>query len=73
MGLLRSALDMRGDLDGGEVNVHRIRNVPGIAARHHDRDSTGSLVPIDPIQAGEVVQKFGFYPNPRPKEGEPDC
>jgi hypothetical protein len=30
-------------------------------------------VPIGRIQAGEVAQKFGFDPAPRPAEGEPDC
>ena len=33
----------------------------------------GSRVPIGRIQAGEVAQKFGFDPAPRPAEGEPEC
>jgi hypothetical protein len=36
-------------------------------------DYAGSRVPIGRIQAGEVAQKFGFDPAPRPAEGEPDC
>jgi len=36
-------------------------------------DYAGSRVPIGRIQAGEVPQKFGFDPAPRPAEGEPDC
>ena len=36
-------------------------------------DYAGSRVPIGRIQAGEVAQKFGFDPTPRPAEGEPEC
>ena len=36
-------------------------------------DYAGSRVPIGRIQAGEVAQKFGFDPAPKPAEGEPDC
>lgn len=36
-------------------------------------DYAGSRVPIGRIQAGEVAQKFGFDPTPKPAEGEPDC
>lgn len=36
-------------------------------------DYAGNRVPIGRIQAGEVAQKFGFEPAPRPAEGEPDC
>jgi hypothetical protein len=45
--LLRSVLEMRGDLDGGEVNVDRIGYVLRMAARHHDRDrQTGRAAEI---------------------------
>jgi Protein of unknown function (DUF2946) len=33
----------------------------------------GSRVPVGRIQSGQVAQKFGFDPAPRPAEGEPDC
>jgi Protein of unknown function (DUF2946) len=36
-------------------------------------DYAGSRVPIGRIQAGEVPQKFGFDPTPKPAEGEPEC
>jgi hypothetical protein len=36
-------------------------------------DYVGSRVPIGRIQSGEVAQKFGFDPAPRPAEGEPEC
>ncbi len=36
-------------------------------------DYAGNRVPIGRIRAGEVAQKFGFDPAPRPAEGEPDC
>jgi hypothetical protein len=36
-------------------------------------DYAGSRVPIGRIQTGEVAQKFGFDPAPRPAEGEPEC
>ncbi len=36
-------------------------------------DYAGNRVPIGRIQAGEVAQKFGFEPAPRPAKGEPDC
>jgi len=47
---------------------------------HSRRHATGVYldyarhrVPVGRIQAGEVAQKFGFDPLPRPAEGEPDC
>jgi Protein of unknown function (DUF2946) len=36
-------------------------------------DYAGSRVPIGRIHAGEVAQKFGFDPAPRPAEGGPEC
>jgi hypothetical protein len=36
-------------------------------------DYCGNRVPIGRIRAGEVAQKFGFEPAPRPAEGEPEC
>jgi len=36
-------------------------------------DYAGNRAPIGRIQAGEVAQKFGFEPAPRPAQGEPDC
>ena len=33
----------------------------------------GNRVPVGRIQSGEVAQKFGFDPDPRPAEGETDC
>ena len=36
-------------------------------------DYAGSRVPIGRIRAAEVAQKFGFEPDPRPHEGQPDC
>jgi len=36
-------------------------------------DYAGNRVPVGRIQAGEVPQKFGFDPDPRPAPGEPEC
>lgn len=36
---------------------------------HH----AGDLLPVGRIHAAEASLKFGFDPNPRPKEGEPEC
>jgi hypothetical protein len=36
-------------------------------------DYAGNRVPIGRIRASEVPQKFGFDPDPRPAEGEPEC
>ena len=36
-------------------------------------DYADNRVPVGRIQAGEVPQKFGFDPDPRAKEGEPEC
>lgn len=36
-------------------------------------DYAGSRVPIGRIRTSEVAQKFGFDPDPRPAEGEPEC
>jgi hypothetical protein len=36
-------------------------------------DYAGNRVPVGRIRSGEVAQKFGFDPSPRPAEGEPEC
>ena len=36
-------------------------------------DYAGNRVPVGRIQTGEVPQKFGFEPDPRPAPGEPEC
>jgi hypothetical protein len=36
-------------------------------------DYGGKRLPVGRISAGEVAQKFGFDPEPRPAQGEPDC
>ena len=36
-------------------------------------DYAGNRVPVGRIQAGELPQKFGFDPDPRPAPGEPEC
>lgn len=36
-------------------------------------DYAGIRVPVGRIQSGEVAQKFGFDPAPRPAQGEPEC
>ena len=66
------------------ADVHG-RPVPdGVLARAFDPDArrhatgvffdyAGSRVPIGRIQSGEVAQKFGFDPAPRPADGEPEC
>lgn len=44
------------------------RHASGIYFQH-----AGSRVPIGRIQSVEVAQKFGFDPDPRPADGEPEC
>jgi hypothetical protein len=65
------------DLHGRPVSdTHLTRAFDPDARRHATGvyvDYAGSRVPIGRIQAGEVAQKFGFEPDPRPAVGEPDC
>jgi hypothetical protein len=44
------------------------RHASGIYFQH-----AGIRVPIGRIRSVEVAQKFGFNPDPRPAEGEPEC
>ena len=36
-------------------------------------DYAGERMPVGRINSGQVPQKFGFYTNPRPAPGEPEC
>jgi Protein of unknown function (DUF2946) len=65
--------DARGEPVGDETLARAFdpenrRHASGVCFRHAD-----SRVPIGRIQSGEVAQKFGFDPDPRPAEGEPEC
>jgi hypothetical protein len=44
------------------------RHATGVYVTYGDKH-----VPVGRIRAGEVAQKFGFDPAPRPAEGDPDC
>ena len=44
------------------------RHASGVYFQHAD-----SRVPIGRIRSVEVAQKFGFDPDPRPADGEPEC
>lgn len=65
------------DLRGNRVADAILARAFDPEARRHATgiyfDYAGNRVPIGRIQAGEVAQKFGFEPAPRPAEGEPDC
>ncbi len=65
------------DLHGKPLSDAMLARAFDSEARRHATgvyvDYAGSRVPIGRIQAGEVAQKFGFDPDPRPREGEPDC
>jgi hypothetical protein len=36
-------------------------------------DYGGERLPVGRIRSEQVAQKFGFYPDPRPAPGEPEC
>lgn len=65
------------DVHGRPVSDATLARAFGTETRRHATglyfDYAGNRVPIGRIQAGEVAQKFGFDPAPRPSEGEPDC
>lgn len=44
------------------------RHASGVYFQHAE-----SRVPVGRIRSVEVAQKFGFDPDPRPAEGEPEC
>jgi hypothetical protein len=65
------------DLHGKPISDAVLARAFDAEARRHATgvyvDYAGSRVPIGRIQAGEVAQKFGFDPAPKPAEGEPEC
>ena len=65
------------DVHGKPVSDAALARAFDPEARRHATgvhfDYAGNRVPIGRIQAGEVAQKFGFDPAPRPAEGAPDC
>ena len=65
------------DLHGKPISDAVLARVFDAEARRHATgvyvDYAGSRVPIGRIQAGEVAQKFGFDPTPRPADGELEC
>lgn len=63
----------RGDPVGDETLARAFdpdnrRHASGVYFQH-----ANSRVPVGRIQTGEVAQKFGFDPDPRPAESEPEC
>ncbi len=65
------------DVHGKPVGEATLARAFDADARRHATglffDYAGNRVPVGRIRASEVPQKFGFDPNPRPKEGEPEC
>ena len=65
------------DLHGKAISDALLAQAFDTESRRHATgvyvDYAGSRLPIGRIQAGEVAQKFGFDPAPKPDEGEPDC
>ena len=65
------------DLHGKPIDDALLARAFDAEARRHATglyvDYAGSRVPIGRIQAGEVAQKFGFDPTPKPAEGESEC
>ncbi len=65
------------DLHGKAVNDAALAKAFDPQLRRHATriffDYRGNRVPVGRIQAGEVPQKFGFDPEPRPADGQPDC
>ena len=65
------------DLHGNKISDDLLARAFDTESRRHATgvyvDYAGIRVPIGRIQAGEVPQKFGFDPAPRPAAGEPDC
>jgi hypothetical protein len=65
------------DLHGKPISDAVLARAFDAEARRHATgvyvDYAGSRVLIGRIQTGEVAQKFGFDPTPRPAEGEPEC
>lgn len=65
------------DLHGTQISDELLVRAFDAESRRHATgvyvDYAGARVPVGRIQAGEVAQKFGFDPAPRPAEGEPDC
>ncbi|MGH8767191.1 MAG: DUF2946 family protein [Burkholderiales bacterium] len=65
------------DVHGKPVGDTTLARAFDAQARRHATglyfDYAGNRVPVGRIHAREVAQKFGFEPDPRPKEGEPEC
>lgn len=65
------------DIHGTPASDHEMAKAFDANNRRHATglyfDYAGNRVPIGRIQTGEVAQKFGFDPAPRPGPGEPEC
>ena len=64
------------DLHGKPIDDALLARAFNTESRRHATgvyvDYAGSCVPIGRIHSGEVAQKFGFDPAPRPADGEPE-
>ena len=65
------------DVHGKPVGDTTLARAFDAEARRHATglyfDYADNRVPVGRIHAGEVAQKFGFEPDPRPAPGEPEC
>jgi hypothetical protein len=65
------------DLRGKPLDDALLARAFDTEARRHTTgafiDYAGVRVPVGRIGIGEVAQKFGFDPAPKPAEGEPEC
>ena len=65
------------DLRGKPLDDALLARAFDTEARRHTTgayiDYAGARVPVGRIGTGEVAQKFGFDPAPKPAEGEPEC
>lgn len=74
---LAKVSDLFTDLHGKPISDASLARAFDAESRRHATgvyvSYAGGRVPIGRIRAGEVAQKFGFDPAPRPAEGEPEC
>jgi len=74
---LARIMDLFTDVNGEPVGDAVLTRAFDAGSRRHATglyfDYAGNRVPVGRIQTGQVAQKFGFDPDPRPKEGEPEC
>jgi hypothetical protein len=65
--------DARGDPLSDVALARALDSPTGVRRACFWFDYEGNRLPVGRIRSEQAAQKFGFEPDPRPAEGEPEC